>query len=153
MGACNPKRQIRYEHTLMNELLCSIIPEIEELFTVYSLGEDEIILQPIQKSATKDDIVVWYDVVSKTVSKSKICKKVKVEIFNLKSISGTDGWIKSIYDVSGKVSAHKFKCLNSEICHQVVKHFLGEPITDDDLVFYHDGKLARFLEAVNNPWK
>ena len=27
-----------------------------------------------------------------------------------------------------------------------------EPITDNDLVFYHNGRLAKFLKEVNNPW-
>ena len=73
---------------------------------------------------------------------------VRVEMFDLQKL-GDCGWMKAIYDENQTV---EFKCINAEIFHQIVKHYYNIPITENDLVFRHDGKLARFLEEVKNPW-
>ena len=43
-----------------------------------------------------------------------------------------------------------FKCVDAECFHQHVKHYYGMPITDNDLVFYHNNVLAKFLEPIPN---
>ena len=43
LGACNPKKQIEYEHCLMN-ILCKHITNVIPNISIYSLGEDEIII-------------------------------------------------------------------------------------------------------------
>ena len=70
-------------------------------------------------------------------------------------VQGTDGWTKTYYEQSesGKAGTVEFKCLDAEIFHQIIKHYNGETITENDLVFYHNGQLARFLKEVNNPWE
>ena len=35
----------------------------------------------------------------------------------------------------------------------IAMYELGEEPTENDLVFYHDGRLARYMEAIENPWK
>ena len=74
---------------------------------------------------------------------------VRIEMFDLYKV-GNDGWMKNIYgDESDNVD---FKCVNAEIFHQIVKHYFGKPITENDLVFYHNGQLAKFMKEVDNPW-
>jgi hypothetical protein len=73
---------------------------------------------------------------------------VRIEAFRLHKFN--DGWYKKgLNDSDGLPD---FKCVDAEIFHQIVKHYFKEEITQNDLVFYHNGKLARFLEAVENPW-
>lgn len=152
MGACNPKHQIKYEHFLMNKLAKTLKGHCA-IFDVYSLGEDEIILElPEQKIGAKE-IKSLRSYLSDILSQSDIKNIVRITIFKLEKINGTDGWVKFIYDDNMFEVDVEFKCLNAEIYHQVIKHFLFETITDDDLVFYHNGNLARLLNPIENPWK
>lgn len=148
MGACNPKKQIHYERYLMNMLVKSLVHDIPTL-NVFSLGEDEIIL-------CTEDGGYCLNEIYKVLNSHPIGQYIRLTMFDLYKIKGTDGWVKYIYnfdsnsEVDDKV---EFKCLNAEIFHQVVKHYYNEIITSDDLVFYHNGNLAAFLKEVENPWK
>lgn len=144
LGACNPKRQITYEKSLMTRLYLHIKETLnDDEFEIYSLNTDEIIISidrfhhPLNQ--LKEIIAAC---------PSGIGSLVRVEMFDLQKV-GDYGWLKVIYDNNYTV---QFKCIDAEIFHQVVKHYYNIPITDNDLVFRHNGKLARFLEEVNNPW-
>lgn len=150
MGACNPKKQIQYERLLMHELLETILPYVSEYFEVFSLGEDEIILQPKIEIKSDRDIQLLYELVFGSLNHSQIKDCIRLTMFRLEKIKGTDGWIKHMINNETMI---EFKCLNSEIYHQIVKHYFCETITDNDLVFYHNGSLAKFLKEVDNPWK
>jgi hypothetical protein len=143
MGACNPKKQIQYEKYLMACLLTHIVKE-HPTANVFSLGSDEIIL------SVEGGCGFTLNALQETIKNepSGIGKLVKVEAFNLFKVLGTSGWLKMNYD-----DTISFKCLDGDTIHQVVKYYFGEPITNSDLVFYHNGKLATYLEAIENPWK
>lgn len=151
LGACNPKKQIQYERYLMAILLKHLMSQFPEL-NLFSLGEDEILIV-VDKG---------YGFSLKELRKAVancpegIGNLVKIEMFDLHKIPGTDGWMKVVYSFSSspdKGDNVKFKCLEADIYHQVVKHYLNQPITENDLVFYYNGKLAKFLKEIDNPWK
>lgn len=144
-GACNPKQQIRYERFLMLSLLQYIENNIDGV-NVFSFGSDEIILH-IENS--KYSLQKLKDV----VSNSPIGSIVRITMFDAEAIKGTKGWLKRIYNFKNSDEIIEFKCLDAEIFHQIVKHYYNEPITDNDLVFRHNGHLARFLTEVDNPWE
>lgn len=148
LGACNPKKQIRYEHYLMN-ILCKHIMDTISNVSVFSLGKDEIIISVPREYGVGCGFSL--SELKKAVNSCPlgIGQLVRVEMFELYKIEGTDGYMKTHNSDSNAV---EFKCLNAEIFHQIVKHYFGQPVTENDLVFYHDGKLAKFLEEVNNPW-
>lgn len=152
LGACNPNKQIKYEHYLMNKL-AKRIKSFCSLFRVYSLGEDEIILELPEMKIGAREISNWRKLLNDIISQSEIKNLVRITIFKLKKIKGTDGWAKFIYDDNMFEINVEFKCLNAEIFHQVVKFFLDEPIVEDDLVFYHNGNLAKLLQPIKNPWQ
>lgn len=143
LGACNPNRHIQYERYLMAQLINHVVVSCSGI-SVFSLGEDEILLAVEPNSGfSLNDL--------KEIVKNcpdHIGNLVRVEMFNLSKISGTQGWMKHHYD--GNI---EFKCLDGDTIHQVIKYYFGEPVTKDDLVFFHDGKLATYLEAIENPWK
>lgn len=147
LGSCNPKKQITYERYLMNILCIHIMDNIPNA-SIYSLGEDEILINVPREYGVGCGFSL--SDLKKTVEScpDDIGKLVRVEMFEFFKIKGTDGFIK-IYD---DFDREEFKCLNSEIFHQVVKHFYGKKITDNDLVFYHNGRLAKFVEGIDNPW-
>lgn len=143
LGACNPKKQMQYEKWLMGCLTRHIV-KIHPRAKVFSLGNDEIILQ------VGDNCGFSLNDLRETIRNepNRIGDLVKVELFNLEKIHGTNGWIKYNYD-----DTISFKCLDGDTIHQVVKHYFGEQITKDDLVFCHNGKLAMYMEAIDDPWK
>lgn len=145
LGACNPKKQIQYEKYLMFNLLQDLIKNIKTLH-VFSLGEDEIILYT-------EDCGYSFQRFKEILSGTSIGSMVRITMFDLEMIKGTKGWLKTIYDFKNSDEIVEFKCLDAEIFHQVVKHYYKEPITDNDLVFYHNGNLAKFLKEVDNPWE
>lgn len=143
MGACNPKKQTQYEKYLMAKMLNhleSVLPGIN----VYSLSSDEIIISvekgcPFSMKKFREAVATCPD---------GIGDLVRVEIFNLEQIKGTEGWIKYFYN-----DTIEFKCLSSEIIHQVVKYYYNKPIEWSDLVFVHNGMLAAYLKGIDNPWQ
>lgn len=144
LGACNPKRQIDYEKSLMTKLYLHIKETLnDDRFEVYSLNTDEIIIE-IDKC--RHPLNLLKDIIASCPS--GIGSLVRVEMFDLER-AGLYGWLKVIYDDEHTV---KFKCIDAEIFLQVVKHYYNIPITENDLVFWHNGRLARFLEEVKNPW-
>lgn len=144
LGACNPKRQIQYEHSLMVKLYLHIKNALDdEDFTAYSIGEDEIL---IEISKFRHPLNKLKDIIASCPE--GIGSLVRVEMFDLQKARDY-GWLKVIYDDDRTV---KFKCIDAEIFLQVVKHYYNIPITENDLVFRHNGRLARFLEEVKNPW-
>lgn len=144
LGACNPKRQIQYERQLMLRLYLHIKDTLgDDSFTAYSIGEDEILIDV-------DNFHYPLNQLKEIISScpSGIGSLVRVEMFDLQK-AGDYGWLKIIYDDNHTI---KFKCIDAEIFHQVVKHYYNIPVTENDLVFRHNGRLARFLEEVKNPW-
>lgn len=141
LGACNPKCQIRYEQYLMN-ILCNHIISCLPDVSIFSLGEDEIIIE-VSDSNINFSLAKLNKIVSSC--QDGIGLLVRVESFKLNKIE--NGWIKSYNDDSHKID---FKCVDAEVYHQVIKHYFGIPITENDLVFYHNGRLAKFLNEVNN---
>lgn len=147
-GACNPKKQIQYEHSLTN-LLCKHIMDNITPISVYSMSEDEIIIYV--PDIHKNDNTFSLKSLKKVINEcpGEIGKLYKIKMFVLDKIKGTEGWVKHYYDKS----IPDFKCLNSEIAHQVIKYYFCDEITDNDLVFFHNGKLAKYLECIENPFK
>lgn len=140
-GNCNPKHQIAYEKYLMNVLLEKLI-EAEQIkeTDVVSFMSDEIILsaenisyeQYLGLKAYIEDIVDF---------------DVRVEYYKLFRINGTDGYIREIQDGVNKIS--DIKCLNSEDAPFVYRFLDGDSYDESDYLFWHNHKLARFLEAPN----
>ena len=142
LGNCNPKRHITYEKHLMDEVLDILIKEVRYWF-------DEIVF------FSNDEIVIDMDnyadcIRNRNITKSKLEEyfdfPLKVELFYLHKINGTDGYYKEIVkDINER--SFEFKCLDNYMLPFVIRNFLGEEITDSDKVFYHEGLLAKFIEV------
>ena len=138
LGACNPKRQIQYELYLMYTLLEHIkhsVPGVE----VFSLGVDEIILYH-----PEDDAMV--ERIKDSLEHHVVGWMVRMEEFFLEPLANY-GYLKVNMHNHDDVT---FKCVDAECFHQHAKLYKDETITENDLVFYHNGILARFLEPIPN---
>lgn len=147
LGACNPKKQIQYERFLMNELLKKLFVSHDFTnkysFTVYALNEDEIVLQCY---ANEEECVNEIREILKTTDYESF---IDLKLFTLHKIPGVSGYIKKfIYPENEKVS---FKCCDASTINQLILYYTSQEITDDDLVFYHNGMLAKYLKPIDNP--
>lgn len=146
MGALKPERQMRYEKRLMLGFLkYYLINAMPEGLDIFSVGNDEIIL--FVKSDFKDVAFSLGDKVSEIVRRSSFQNVLRCETFLLTKLRGIDGYVRH-----PRIGIPTFKCVNSDYYNQVVKYISGDEISEYDLVFNHNGRPARFLEPIANPF-
>lgn len=146
-GSLMPSRQ----RTLWRIQLDNVVSVLREVTKerVVVLSADEVILRagaddsPAAVNRLRDALA--------TDARTRDCR-VRVDAFMLRGIEGPTA--RSLYDVY-YVKEHiyprrisEFKCVPVHIFIQAYKHYLGQAITEDDLVFFHDGRLARYLDPL-----
>ena len=137
LGNCNPKRHITYEKYLMDQTLSLLYDRI------VFFSNDEIVYDMTTASNLHMLSLVRNCVEERLGTKSNI--PFRVELFSLHKINGTDGYCKKIHKENGEYDI-EFKCLDNYMMPFVLRHFLGEKITESDKVFYHEGLLAKFID-------
>lgn len=150
LRVCNFKKQIQYKRHLMT-ILCDWIIQNIPTISIYSLCDDEIIIEVAREYGEGCGFSL-----SQLKGVVNNCPKsigtlVEVKSFQLHKIKGTNGWMKFYND--GIDNKPEFECLEPEVIHQVIKYFYFEPITEHDLVFVHNDKLAKFLKPIENPFE
>lgn len=146
LGACNPHKQIVYEESLMTSL-CKYITDALPEISIYGLSVDEIVIN-VPEEGCGFSLSKLREVVG--ACPLNIGDIVKVETFSLEMINGGYGYIKVYNDDSNRV---EFKCVGRKYLPQIIKHFFGRKISEDDLVFEYGTTLARFLNSIDNPWE
>ena len=136
MGACNPGRQIKYERLLTENLAFGIVEETGAEPTY--LSADEIIFRaPEGDSETGVLLAKMREEIFESATPF-----FRTEAFLLELLPNGKGFVRK--DLEGGPDV--YKCVPAEDFHAVVKKRLGIPLTDDDLVFEHNGKLAKYLD-------
>lgn len=135
-GNMNPKRQITIEKHMINEIAKKILENgIFEKEDIFSYNNDEIVFE------LKNDF-------SKEEEIQKIADELNIEIrikkFHLKQLNPLHSFIK-IYDDD----SFEFKCVDSTLMPQVIKHVTNKEVEKEDLLFTAtNGMLAYFAEPV-----
>lgn len=138
LGNCNTKRHITYEKYLMSKVL-DLTRNIIPLSSVVFFSNDEIVFDVTERSFLYD-----YKQLQRIINIINL--PLKIELFNLYKIKGTDGYCKEI-DHEYSEDSYEFKCLNSYMLPFVIRKLRGEEVTESDKVFYHEGLLAKFEEV------
>ena len=142
LGNCNPKRHITYEKYLMDQVLNRLTEACLPIKRVCFFSNDEIVIDLSNKvKAEQKEFVSYIDVCRKEMP-----VPLKVEWFQLHKIWGTDGYYREIQKENGETQI-EFKCLDNYMLPFVIRHMLGDEVTDGDRVFYHEGLLAQFIEV------
>ena len=142
LGNCNPKRHITYEKYLMNILLTDLLEKHIPIERVVFFSNDEIVIDVSDMNKSRQ-VLLAFNIEQYLKDASP---KFKVELFTLYKIHGTDGYYKEILNENGEKDI-EFKCLDNYMMPFVIRHFLGEEVTDSDKAFYHEGLLAQFIEV------
>ena len=142
LGNCNPKRHITYEKYLMDILLTDLLEKHIPIERVVFFSNDEIVIDVSDMNKSRQ-VLLAFNIEQYLKDASP---KFKVELFTLYKIHGTDGYYKEIINENGEKDI-EFKCLDNYMMPFVIRHFLGEEVTDSDKAFYHEGLLAQFIEV------
>lgn len=136
-GNCNPKRQVTIEKFLMSGVL-DIIINLVGKDCVLSYMHDEIVVDMTSMNG---------GTVSKIIDKVKEYSKltniqVKYEGYLVYKIPNTEFYVQYFGD-----GTYKFKCVPALFYPIVIKQFNGLTVDDEDLTYYHEGYLSRFIEV------
>lgn len=142
LGNCNPKRHITYEKYLMDSVLTYLTEAFISMDRVVFFSNDEIVIDVSDMDKNKQERIVF--AIRNGMKDMPV--PLKTELFVLHKVVGTDGYYKEIIDENGNVEI-EFKCLDNFALPFVLRKFLGEDVTENDRVFYHEGLLAKFIEV------
>ena len=141
LGNCNPRRQVNYEKKLMTHVLNDMLLNSELAISKKSIvcsSNDEII---IDATEILDSTMLFKKV-------KEFCKLIliplSVNYFKLLKIKGIDGYICEPLNFKGKV---QLKCVDSNLLPLVIRKLIDQEITNNDLVFVHDGLLAKWIDV------
>lgn len=135
--------------TCFYRLLTHILHKMPSLYDqVVSVGEDGIVIVPkVGQIIERGELL---DAISS--EPSGIGNYVETEVFWLKELEGI-GLMKNIYGFGGNQNRVEFKHVDPDILPQVITYYNRETMLPDHLVFKRDGRLAKFLEPIKNPFK
>ena len=146
LGNCDPRRQVTLEKYLMDEVLSSVLnisagKLLEQ--DVVSFSNDEIVIDITDKHLFFALYVriAKYCFYAFTQAADKV--PLHVECFKLRKIKGIDGYIKE----SVSYEKVKIKGVDSNYLPLVIRKLKNERITDEDLVFVHNGYLAKLINV------
>lgn len=142
LGNCNPKRHITYEKYLMDILLTDLLEKYVPIERVVFFSNDEIVIDVSDMNKSRQVLLAF----NLERYLNDVSPEFKLELFVLYKIHGTDGYYKEILNENGEKDI-EFKCLDNYMMTFVIRHFLGEEVTDSDKAFYHEGLLAQFIEV------
>lgn len=142
LGNCNPKRHITYEKHLMDMIL-SGIEKYNLIDKVAFFSNDEIVFE-VDRAVKTENLLYMCKCLKEDIEEDFMLP-VRVELFTLHKINGTGGYYKEIFVDNGENDI-EFKCLDNYMLPFVIRKFVGEEITDNDKVFYHEGLLSKFIE-------
>lgn len=141
LGNCNPKRHITYEKYLMNTVLTYLTSNYVSMDRVVCFSNDEIVVD-ISDMKDSEKKLIRFQI---ALGVQDFSIPLKVDLFKLHKIYGTDGYYKEICNSDVNVSI-EFKCLDNYILPFVLRKFSREEIIDSDKVFYFGGLLSKFIE-------
>jgi hypothetical protein len=135
-GNCNPKRQVTIEKFLMSGVLDIIVNAVgKDIILTYM--HDEIVVDIT--SLDKSIILEIISNVEEYGNSNNI--KIKNEEYLVYQIPNTEFYVQYFDDES-----YKFKCVPALFYPIIVKQFKGLFVDDEDLIYYHEGYLSKFIE-------
>jgi hypothetical protein len=148
-GALNPKRQVKYEEYLMDKVMSELLKVFSPEKIVY-FSTDEIVVEidPIDSDSPE------YAFIAETVNKFiKQNITIRADVFQLSKVEEYDAYIKNIYakffkSNGDRLNNSEFKVIknaNNLTMPFVLRKIYNLPPDDNDNVFMHEGRLAKFI--------
>ena len=148
LGNCNPKRHITYERYLMEGVLNYVLERYFLPEEVVFLSNDELIVD-VTSSVHNDEAGISMSEIESLEAElyNVLDLDMRVEMFTLHKIGGTEGYYKEIMTGEEEKPARiEFKCLDALRLPFVIRAMDGQKVRDADCMFYHEGLLAKFID-------
>lgn len=143
LGNCNPKRHITYEKYIMDKVLTHLTKDFISMDYVVFFSNDEIVFNV--SDMTESEQMRIKNGIENMLNDMDV--PLRTEWFTLRQIHGTSGFYKEFHN--SDTAKIEFKCLDSYSLPFVMRKFLGEDVSENDKVFYHERLLAKFIEIPN----
>lgn len=149
-GSLCPSRQQTLWRVTMDKIVTVLRSEAVGIETaqLLMLSNDEVIFEVCHdEEATKlvERISVALESTNET---SSISRRVKIDVFDLRDIKGSDKKFYVKEHIHPRVGKVEFKTVPSYFFMQAFKRYVGLPIEVGDLIFYHDGVPAFFAQPI-----
>lgn len=141
-GNNNPKRQVTYEKYLMDGVLTQLL-EFTPKEAVVFYSNDEIVLNLSYLSSEEEKNKLSDKVQFILDAKENEGINLRQEVFLLRHIPNSDGYIRRFINKPG----YDLKCIDSIMMPFVLRAYAGEQVMEEDMIFKHDGKLAKLIEV------
>ena len=152
-GNQNPRRQTTYEKYLMGRVLDRLIETFEnfDMKNIAFFNTDELVIdvtpyftadnpmEMVYAIATIENLVDW--AAAEGIS-------VRSDWFKLRKIIGTEGYMREFELCSAKKGVD-FKCVTADEMPFVIRAFNNEPVQDNDMLFIHENRLARWVTPID----
>lgn len=135
LGNCNPRRQVTYEKYLMDKVL-EKIKDVTLFHNIVSFSNDEIVIDITGEKYT--DIYNFFKKLDGRIEGIP----VKVQAFTLHKVSTF--YVKKIKFPEKKI---EIKCGDANLLPFLVRALKSENVQENDLIFYQNGYLAKYIEA------
>lgn len=137
-GNLNPKRQQKIQKSIMNEMMGNINSLLVKDLEFHVLGADEFLLE------NKGDMSIE---ISKEVERFRLETGFEITLSNFNLLKNKEikdfGFIKEYS--SGEV---EFIGVNKNLFAQAYKGYKGLEVSGNDLLFYNDGMLSKYLDII-----
>lgn len=138
-GNLNPSRQIKVQKYLIHTMANSVANYFEEKqhsFQMKSASSDEIVIE-LKDEMNINDLIAHLQAESERQNIS-----INIEVFTLKSLVsvGAVGYVKEFID-----GRFELKTVPDIFMAQTFKRYLQKELQEEDFIFYHEGRLAKFI--------
>lgn len=149
-GTLNPKRQVKYEEYLMDKVLTHVLTVFDKEQIVF-FSTDEIVVKLNKNIEFGDETQLF---IEKTVN--QFCNlgiTIRAEVFYLDYMQDEDTYIKKVYFISKESNGETLKPCDVSVIKNatnltmpfVLRKLYNLPPSDNDNVFIHEGRLAKFI--------
>lgn len=140
-GNVNPRRQVTYEHYLMDIVLTKVLEYFPKESVVF-FSTDEIVVE-IEKDLYAEKYRYAEEIVRFALEQNI---DIRAELFILHKITETDGYIKEFLCGNNGI---EIKGINHIVMPFVLRKLYNEEITENDAVFLYENMLVKLLEIPN----
>lgn len=151
-GNLNPKRQQTIQKHIISLFVKELLLFVEKERFI-SASSDEIVI--LMDPNNVKEITYLKDLIRKTSRDWDMF--VNISLFELNQIDYNLGYVKKHCYVGSdgllRESEIEFKAVSTLFMPQAFKTYFNQPIVDNDLIFYHEGCISKFLQTVEEKEK
>ncbi len=141
-GNMNCKRQCKIQRYMTEQIINLLIKDTDfQVSDIKMVCNDEIILQVAEE---KVNLLNSNDITNMITD--KLGFDIDIEIYKLENIKGSkDYFVKKFINKNG----YELMCIPLVYHAQIYKAYNDMPLNENDLVFYYENQVCRFLEPLN----